>query len=131
LFLPVRRRSYEGSGSSRPITQHTADPSVHLPAELSQLVALQQLELAGDITSTSTLLPLRGLQRLQQLVLGPGKLAAQALVPCAAAGVLGGLTGIVLRQQAAWDVPSMRSVLAAATKLQQLEVQEQEMSRWA
>lgn len=127
--LPVRRRSYEG-GSSTPHVQHVADPAIQLPQRFNNLVSLQRLELGGgDITDASTLLPLVGLQSLTQLVLGPGRLAMQALVPLAAAGTLGGLHHLVLKQQGSWDVASVVAVLAAVTALRQLEVEELEMTR--
>jgi hypothetical protein len=127
--VPVRRRSYEGGGSMGPNIQHVADSTIRLPPQLSQLVNVQRLELSGHVADASTLLPLLGLQHLQQLELGPGRISVQALVPLAAAGVLGGVTRLVLKQQGCWDVGSVVSVLAAATKLQQLEVQELEMAR--
>lgn len=127
--LPVRRRSYEGGGSMGPNVQHVADPTIRLPPQFAQLVNVQRLELSGHVADASALLPLLGLQHLQQLELGPGRISVQALVPLAAAGVLGGLTRLVLKQQGCWDVGSMVSVLAAVTKLQHLEVQELEIAR--
>lgn len=126
----ARRRSYEGGGSDEPLVQHTADPTIKLPQDLSRLVDLRSLQLVGHVAGPSTLLPLTGLPHLKQLVLGPGRISMHGLLPLAAAGVLGGLTQLSLKQQASWDMGSVVSVLAAATKLQLLEVQELEMTRW-
>jgi hypothetical protein len=112
-----------------PHVQHVADSTIRLPPQFAQLVNVQRLELSGHVADASALLPLLGLQHLQQLELGPGRISVQALVPLAAAGVLGGVTRLVLKQQGCWDVGSMASVLGAAMKLQQLEVQELEVAR--
>lgn len=125
----VRRRSYEGCSSTPVSIQHVAVPTVALQEQFSRLVSLQSLELAGSVIGGDALLPLRSLQRLQRLVLGPGRIAGESLVPLAAAGVLGGVTQLVLKQQGAWNVRSMATVLAAAVKLHELEVQELEMTR--
>jgi hypothetical protein len=125
----TRRRSYEGGGSDEPLVQHTADPMIKLTQDFSRLVHLRSLQLVGHVAGSSTLLPLTGLPHLKQLVLGPGRISMRALLPLAAAGVLGGLTQLSLKQQAGWDLGSVVSVLTAATKLQLLEVQELEMTR--
>lgn len=125
--MPVRRRSYEGGGNSGPQVQHVADPYIRLPPQFGQLVNLRSLQLTGHVAGPSTLLPLMGLQHLQHLTLGPGRISVHALVPLAAAGVLAGLTQLTLKQQGSWDVDSFVAVVAGVTKLQVLEVQELEM----
>lgn len=124
----TRRRSYEG-GVCDPSTQHLADPTISLPQQFSALVNLQHLELSGCILHPSTLMPLQGLTQLQHLALGPGRVNIQALLPLADAGVLGGLTQLALKQQAAWEVDSLAAVLAAMTRVEVLEVHDLEMSR--
>jgi hypothetical protein len=125
----ARRRSYEG-GCCAPSTQHIADPTVSLPQQFSALVNLQHLELSGCILHPSTLLPLQGLTQLQHMALGPGTINSKALEPLAAAGVLGGLAQLVLKQQASWELDSVAAVLAALTRVEVLEVHELDMSRW-
>jgi hypothetical protein len=127
--MPARRRSYEGGGSSGPQVQHLADPHIRLPPQFGQISNLRSLQLTGHVAGPSTLLPLLGLQHLQDLSLGPGRISVHALVPLAAAGVLAGLTQLTLKQQSRWDVGSFVGLLAGVTKLQVLEVQELEMAR--
>lgn len=129
ISVPVRRRSYEGGGNSSPVVQHFTEPTIQLPPQFGHLVKVQRLELIGHVADPSTLLPLVGMQHLRQLVLGPGKVNMRALVPLAAAGVLGGLQVLVLKQQGGWDVRSLVTVLAGTPKLQRLEVHELEMAR--
>jgi hypothetical protein len=110
------------------VIRHTADPRVVLPVRFSSLTGLVALSLAGDITSQEGLSPVAELTQLTRLVLGPGNID-MGIVGGLGSGLLGGLQELVLCQMGPWDVPQLASVLAMATKLQQLTVEELEPKR--